>query len=52
MVNVLWGSFSDRKVAQDELAQLPASLKANRPYVRTLEGIRAEFDRQNVAGRK
>ena len=46
MVNVLWGSFPDRQAAQDELAQLPSTLRANRPYVRTLSGIRAEVDRQ------
>jgi type II secretory pathway predicted ATPase ExeA len=52
MVNVLWGSFSDRKAAHDELAVLPSSLRANRPYVRTLDGIRAEIGRQQVAGRQ
>jgi len=52
MVNVLWGSFSDRKAALDELAVLPASLRANRPYVRTLEGIRSELGGQQYAGRQ
>jgi septal ring-binding cell division protein DamX len=52
MVNVLWGSFPDRKAAQDEVAVLPASLRANRPYVRTLDVIRAEIDRQNDSGRR
>jgi len=45
MVNVLWGNFAERKAAQDELAVLPASLRSNRPYVRTISGIRAEVAR-------
>jgi type II secretory pathway predicted ATPase ExeA len=52
MVNVLWGSFADRKAAQEELALLPSSLRANRPYVRTISGIRAEIERQRGSGRK
>jgi septal ring-binding cell division protein DamX len=52
MVNVLWGSFPHRKAAQEEVAVFPAALRANRPYVRTVDGIRAEIDRQNDAGRK
>lgn len=52
MVNVLWGSFPDRKAAQDELARLPASLRTNRPYVRTVDVIRAENDRERVSGRR
>lgn len=46
IINLLWGSFADRRVAHEELADLPASLRANRPYVRTLSGIRAELERQ------
>ena len=48
-VNVLWGSFDSRKAAQQELEVLPASLRANRPYVRTIEGIRADIDRSGSA---
>jgi type II secretory pathway predicted ATPase ExeA len=51
-VNVLWGSFADRKAAQEELALLPASLRANRPYVRTISSIRAEIERLRDSGRK
>ncbi len=51
-VNVLWGSFSDRKAAQEELAVLPPSLRANRPYVRTISGIRAEIERLRDSGRR
>ena len=37
---VLYGSFSDRRVAQDALDKLPPPLKANRPFLRTVRGIR------------
>jgi type II secretory pathway predicted ATPase ExeA len=37
---VLYGSFSDRRVAQDALDRLPPSLKANRPFLRTVRGMR------------
>jgi type II secretory pathway predicted ATPase ExeA len=37
---VLYGSFSDRRVAQDALDKLPLALKANRPFLRTVRGIR------------
>ena len=52
MYNLLWGSFADRRDAQEELAELPTSLRANRPYVRTLSGIRAEFDRHHDVARR
>lgn len=42
-LTVLYGSFSDRHAAQQALAGLPHSLKANRPLLRTVEGIRAEI---------
>ena len=41
-LTVLYGSFSDRHAALDALAKLPASLKTYRPYLRTVQGIRAE----------
>ena len=50
--NLLWGSYEDRRVAQEDLAELPTSLRSNRPYVRTLSGIRAEFDRQREIARR
>jgi hypothetical protein len=37
---VLYGSFSDRRVAQDALDKLPPPLKVNRPFLRTVRGIR------------
>ncbi|HUO43852.1 MAG TPA: AAA family ATPase [Burkholderiales bacterium] len=41
-LTVLYGSFSDRRSALAALAALPAPLKAYRPYLRTVQGIRAE----------
>ncbi len=40
---VLYGSFSGRAEAAAALAHLPESLKANRPVLRTLQGIRTEI---------
>ncbi len=40
---VLYGSFSGRAEAAAALAHLPESLKANRPILRTLQGVRAEI---------
>jgi MSHA biogenesis protein MshM len=42
-LTVLYGSYSDRRVAQDALASLPASLKVYKPIIRTVQGIRAEI---------
>jgi MSHA biogenesis protein MshM len=42
-LTVLYGSFSDRRAAQEALDQLPVLLKANRPILRTVHGIRAEI---------
>lgn len=42
-LTVLYGSFSDRRSAREALAKLPASLKAYRPLLRTVRGIRAEI---------
>lgn len=45
MVSVLWGSFPDRNAALRGMAELPPVLRANRPYLRTLNGVRAEIER-------
>jgi type II secretory pathway predicted ATPase ExeA len=42
-LTVLYGSFGDRRAAQEALDQLPESLKANQPILRTVNGIRAEI---------
>ncbi len=48
-VSVLWGTFDSRQAATAELAELPRPLRANRPYVRSIEGIRADVDRNSVS---
>ena len=42
-LTVLYGSFRDRRSAQEALRTLPASLKAYRPILRTVQGIRGEI---------
>ena len=42
-LTVLYGSFNDRRAALEALAKLPSALKANRPVLRTMQGIRAEI---------
>ena len=44
-LTVLYGNFSDRRAAQDALEKLPAALKAYRPILRTVRGIRTEIMR-------
>ena len=48
-LTVLYGSFSDRRAALDALAKLPATLKANRPVLRTMQGIRAEIAKHQAS---
>ncbi|MBI1966151.1 MAG: AAA family ATPase [Betaproteobacteria bacterium] len=42
-LTVLYGSFDDRRAAQEALNKLPASLKSNRPILRTVQGVNAEI---------
>jgi septal ring-binding cell division protein DamX len=42
-LTVLYGSFEDRQAAQAALAGLPALLKAYKPVLRTMQGIRTEI---------
>ena len=44
-MTVLVGSYADRRTAQEALQKLPAALKANKPILRTAQGIRAEIAR-------
>jgi type II secretory pathway predicted ATPase ExeA len=48
-LTVLYGSFSDRRAAQDALEKLPPLLKANRPILRTVRGIRTELRQHQEA---
>ena len=45
-LTVLYGSYGDRGAAQGALAELPADLKAYRPMLRTVQGIRREIEEQ------
>ena len=47
-LTVLYGSFGSRAAAQSALERLPAALKAFKPYLRTVQGIREEMSRNNT----
>jgi type II secretory pathway predicted ATPase ExeA len=42
-LTVLYGSFGSRAEASEQIDRLPEELKMNRPYYRTIKGIRAEI---------
>lgn len=42
-LTVLYGSFGSRAEASGQIDRLPEELKINRPYYRTIKGIRAEI---------
>jgi len=42
-LTVVYGSYGDKRAAQEALAALPPQLKAYRPLLRTVKGIRAEI---------
>ncbi len=42
-MTVLYGAFPGRAEALESLDRLPAELKLNRPYIRTVQGIRSEL---------
>ncbi|MEN3352861.1 MAG: biosis protein MshM [Betaproteobacteria bacterium] len=46
-LNVLWGSYDTRTAAFESLDELPQSLRANRPYVRTVESVRVQMGRNS-----
>jgi type II secretory pathway predicted ATPase ExeA len=47
-LTVLYGSFGSREAAQNALDRLPQSLKAFKPYLRTVQGIREEMSRNKT----
>jgi type II secretory pathway predicted ATPase ExeA len=49
LLTVLYGTFSDRRSAQDVLDKLPEDLKANRPILRTVGGVRDELRRNQTS---
>jgi septal ring-binding cell division protein DamX len=48
-LSVLYGSYSDRHAAQEALDKLPPALRANRPFLRTVRGVRAEIGQQQAS---
>ena len=48
-MTVLYGSFDSRRAALEALDKLPASLRANRPILRTVQGIRAEIKQHQAS---
>jgi MSHA biogenesis protein MshM len=48
-LTVLYGSFDNPRAAREALDKLPASLRANRPILRTVQGIRAEIRQHNAS---
>jgi MSHA biogenesis protein MshM len=44
-LTVLYGNFADRAEVNRTLESLPDELKANRPYYRTIQGVRSEIAR-------
>ncbi len=44
-LTVLYGSFNSYRAAQEALDKLPESLKVNRPFLRTVAGVRGEIAR-------
>ena len=47
-LSVLYGRFASRKAAQEALDRLPPQLRAFKPYLRTVQGIREEMSRNNT----
>jgi DamX protein len=48
-LTVLYGSFDNTRAAREALDKLPASLRANRPILRTVQGIRAEIKQHQAS---
>lgn len=48
-LTVLYGSFISYRAAQEALDKLPESLKGNRPFLRTVSGVREEIDRHGAS---
>ncbi len=47
-LTVLYGNFGDRAEVNRALQSLPEELKINRPYYRTIQGVRAEIARHRT----
>ncbi|MGE0558605.1 MAG: AAA family ATPase [Burkholderiales bacterium] len=46
-LTVTWGSFDNERAARGAMAQLPAFIKAYKPLLRTVHGIRTELGQKN-----
>jgi MSHA biogenesis protein MshM len=44
-LTVLYGSFEDRRTALQAMQRLPVQLKVYKPFLRTVQGVRAEIER-------
>jgi len=42
-ITVVYGSYADRQSAVQALEKLPAAITANKPVLRTVNGIRTEM---------
>jgi hypothetical protein len=49
-ITVVYGAYVDRRSAQQALEKLPATLVANKPVLRTVNGIRAEMKQHKTDG--
>ncbi len=48
-LTVVWGSFDSQREAREAMAKLPPFLKAYRPLLRTVQGIKAEVRDQKAS---
>lgn len=46
-LTMTWGTFDSQRAAREAMAQLPAHLKAYKPLLRTVQGIRTEVASNN-----
>ena len=46
-LTITWGTFEDQRTAREAMAKLPAHLKAHKPLLRTVQGIRTEVAGKN-----
>jgi septal ring-binding cell division protein DamX len=46
-LTITWGTFDDQRAAREAMSKLPANLKAHKPLLRTVQGIRTEVASNN-----
>lgn len=49
-ITVVYGAYPDRQSALQALEKLPAEIKANKPVLRTVNGIRVELKQHGTSG--